>query len=67
MTPKFHKLTVKTVSKLIKDAVSIEFNVPKELESSFQYLPGQYLTLKTHIQNETSPLFMRNKNYMRTT
>jgi ring-1,2-phenylacetyl-CoA epoxidase subunit PaaE len=52
MTPKFHKLTVKTVSKLIKDAVSIEFNVPKELESSFQYLAGQYLTLKTQIKNE---------------
>ena len=52
MTPKFHKLTVKTVSKLIKDAVSIEFIVPKELEESFQYLSGQYLTLKTHIKNE---------------
>ena len=52
MTPKFHKLQVKSVSKLTKDAVSIEFNVPNELTNAFKYVAGQYLTLKKQLENQ---------------
>ena len=52
MIPKFHKLQVKSVSKLTKDAVSIEFNVPSELSNAFKYVSGQYLTLKKQIDKQ---------------
>ncbi len=52
MTPRFHALKVKSVNKLIKDAVLIEFEVPLALRNNFEFISGQYLTLKTQIQNE---------------
>jgi Flavodoxin reductases (ferredoxin-NADPH reductases) family 1 len=52
MTPRFHALKVKSVTKLIKDAVLIEFDVPSALLNNFEFISGQYLTLKTQIQNQ---------------
>lgn len=52
MTPRFHALKVKSVTKLIKDAVLIEFDVPFALLNNFEFISGQYLTLKTQIQNQ---------------
>ena len=49
MSPKFFPLTVKEIRKLTKDAVSIEFDIPKTEQAHFQYTSGQYLTLKTNI------------------
>jgi ring-1,2-phenylacetyl-CoA epoxidase subunit PaaE len=43
---KFHKLKVKEVKNETADAVSVSFDVPQELQSAFNYLPGQYTTLK---------------------
>jgi ring-1,2-phenylacetyl-CoA epoxidase subunit PaaE len=51
MTPKFHNLTVKDIRKETRDTVSISFAIPKDLEADYNYESGQYLTLKTNINN----------------
>ncbi len=52
MTLKFHKLKIKDIRKETKNAVSIAFDVPNELCQDFQFYAGQYLTLRTSIDNE---------------
>lgn len=52
MTPKFHSLTIKDVRRETEDTVSIEFEIPDNLVSEFQYESGQYLTLKADINGE---------------
>lgn len=49
---KFHKLKVTEVKNEIADAVSVSFHVPDELKSSFNYLPGQYTTLKMTVNGQ---------------
>jgi len=49
---KFHKLKVAEVKNEIAEAVSISFEVPESLKQNFNYLPGQYTTLKLHINGE---------------
>ncbi len=48
----FHVLTVKQVRTLTKDAETISFNVPEDLATRFQYLPGQYLTFSVMVNGE---------------
>lgn len=48
----FHKLKVKEVKRETAEAVSILFDVPQDLKDSFQFVQGQYLTLKVHIDGE---------------
>lgn len=48
----FHPLLVAEVRPETDDCVTIRFESPGELTESFQYLPGQYLTLRTHIDSE---------------
>jgi len=45
----FHSLSINTVSRLTPDAVAIAFDIPETLKEKFQFLPGQYLTLKTKL------------------
>lgn len=52
-TPKFHTLTVKDITRETADTVSISFDVPPELAEAYNYIPGQYLTLKTDIDNSS--------------
>ena len=49
---KFHKLKVSEVKNEIADAVSVSFEVPQSLKENFNYLPGQYTTLKLNIEGE---------------
>lgn len=42
----FYKLKVREVVPETQDAVSLIFDVPSELQDTFQYKQGQYLTLK---------------------
>jgi ring-1,2-phenylacetyl-CoA epoxidase subunit PaaE len=49
---KFHKLKVKEVKSETADAVSVSFEVPAELQSSFNYIPGQYTTLKLTVNGQ---------------
>ncbi len=50
--PKFHPLVVKDIRPETEEAVSIAFEVPEHLQSEFEFIPGQYLTLKTEINGE---------------
>lgn len=52
MTPKFHTLTVKEVRRETEDTVSVAFDVPADLQNDYNYLSGQYLTLRTIVENE---------------
>jgi ring-1,2-phenylacetyl-CoA epoxidase subunit PaaE len=52
MTPKFHSLQIKNIRKETKSCVSISFEIPTELQSDFRYQSGQYLTLRSQINNE---------------
>lgn len=49
---KFHILKVKEVKTETADAVSVSFEVPDELKDSFQYIPGQYTTLKLMVNGD---------------
>lgn len=48
----FHNLSIKSISKVTDDSVSITFDVPTDLKSAFAYKAGQYITLKTSINGE---------------
>ena len=52
MIPRFHSLKIVNVRKESTDCVSIAFDIPNELTSDYQFLAGQYLTLKTLIDGE---------------
>lgn len=45
----FHELRVTEVSPLTDDAVTVTFDVPPELESTFDYIPGQHVTVRKFI------------------
>ncbi|MFC9770271.1 MULTISPECIES: 1,2-phenylacetyl-CoA epoxidase subunit PaaE [unclassified Pseudarthrobacter] len=45
--PSFHTLAVKEVRRLTDDAIEVSFGVPPELAGQFDYLPGQYVALRT--------------------
>ena len=52
MTPKFHSLQIKNIRKETKSCVSINFEIPQELQADFRYQSGQYLTLRSKINDE---------------
>lgn len=54
----FHKLKIALVKRETKDAVSVSFQIPDSLTSKFNYLPGQYLTLRLNVNGE-----MVNRSY----
>lgn len=50
--PKFHTLKVQDIRQETADCVSVAFAVPKTLAADYQFIQGQYLTLKTSINGE---------------
>ena len=52
MSVYFHKLKIKTIKKETTDCVSVVFEVPAELSSTFIYKEGQNLTIKKLINGE---------------
>ena len=48
----FHTLTVAKITKQTADTVSVSFHIPTELASTFNYVPGQYLTFKLTINGK---------------
>ncbi|MGX5714885.1 1,2-phenylacetyl-CoA epoxidase subunit PaaE [Arthrobacter sp. MAHUQ-56] len=50
--PSFHTLEVKEVRRLTDDAIEVSFHVPAELAGQFDYLPGQYVALRTTLPDE---------------
>jgi ring-1,2-phenylacetyl-CoA epoxidase subunit PaaE len=49
----FHPLTVDEVRRLTDDAIEVTFGVPPELAGQFDYLPGQYVALRTTLPDES--------------
>jgi ring-1,2-phenylacetyl-CoA epoxidase subunit PaaE len=47
----FHSLRVASVAKNTRDAVVVTFDVPEPLQNAFAFRPGQYLTLRTRIDD----------------
>ncbi len=52
MAPRFHTLTVCDITRETEDTVSVSFSIPDELRSEYDYLPGQYLTLRKTLNGE---------------
>jgi ring-1,2-phenylacetyl-CoA epoxidase subunit PaaE len=50
--PRFHRLTVKDLRRETRDAVSLTFAIPDELQDDYRFAPGQYLTLRTTMDGE---------------
>ncbi len=48
----FHPLVIKKIVRETKDCVSLHFHIPDSLQSTFQFVQGQNVTLKTIINNE---------------
>ena len=48
----FHKVLVKEVKKETPSAVSVEFEIPKNLKDKFSFIPGQYITIQKKIGEE---------------
>lgn len=52
MSIHFHPLRIAEIRKETAECVSLSFEIPDNLRDLFQYKQGQYLTLRTHIQNQ---------------
>ena len=50
--PKFHQLKISNIRKETEESVSIAFDVPADLKDDYQFISGQYLTLKAMINGE---------------
>jgi ferredoxin-NADP reductase/DMSO/TMAO reductase YedYZ heme-binding membrane subunit len=48
----FHRLTVREIVRETPEAVSVAFEVPKELAPAFRFDPGQHLTLRAHLDGD---------------
>lgn len=49
---KFHKLSIKNYIQETANAVSIIFDIPEHLKDNFSFKAGQYVTLKTTIEDK---------------
>jgi len=47
-----YNISVKSIKRQTEKSVQIFFDIPQELESEFQYKPGQYITLSKDIDGE---------------
>lgn len=52
MTPKFHPLVVQDIRKETADTISIAFEIPANLSSDYQFISGQYLTIRKEINGQ---------------
>ena len=53
MTPRFHPLTIADIRRSeTPDAISVAFAVPPDLAPAYRFRAGQYLTLRTTLNNE---------------
>jgi ring-1,2-phenylacetyl-CoA epoxidase subunit PaaE len=52
MSKNFHLLRVKDVIRETEDTTTLVFDIPEGLQSAFQYVQGQYLTLKITVNDK---------------
>ncbi|WP_426187364.1 1,2-phenylacetyl-CoA epoxidase subunit PaaE [Microbacterium sp. TWP3-1-2b2] len=46
---RFHELTVSDVRPLTAESIEVTFAVPPDLQGDYDYLPGQYVALRAHV------------------
>jgi ring-1,2-phenylacetyl-CoA epoxidase subunit PaaE len=51
--PQFHNLKIKEIVKETFNAVSILFDVPSDLQKTYAFTAGQYVTVRTKVNNKT--------------
>lgn len=61
--PSFHTLTVAEVRRLTDDAIEVTFGVPQDLAGKFDYLPGQYVALRTTLPDADGELHEVRRSY----
>ncbi|KQR02904.1 phenylacetic acid degradation protein [Arthrobacter sp. Leaf141] len=61
--PSFHTLTVAEVRRLTEDAIEVTFGVPQDLAGKFDYLPGQYVALRTTLPDADGELHEVRRSY----
>nr|WP_228479784.1 1,2-phenylacetyl-CoA epoxidase subunit PaaE [Microbacterium sp. A18JL241] len=49
---RFHELEVTEVRPLTAESIEVTFAVPPELHDDYQYLPGQYVALRAHVDGQ---------------
>ncbi|ONN71062.1 1,2-phenylacetyl-CoA epoxidase subunit PaaE [Pseudomonas oryzihabitans] len=49
---RFHSLTIRDVRPETREAVSIAFDIPAELQDSFRFTQGQHLVIRTQVEGE---------------
>ncbi|WP_394939878.1 1,2-phenylacetyl-CoA epoxidase subunit PaaE [Psychromicrobium sp. YIM B11713] len=59
----FHSLAVKEVRRLTAEAIEVSFAVPAELSGQFDYLPGQYVALRTTLPDPSGELKELRRSY----
>ncbi len=52
MSPRFHRLKIRSIHQETEEAVSVVFEIPADLKSDYSFIPGQYLTLRESINGE---------------
>ena len=50
--PRFYDLMINAVRQDTSESFEISFAIPKTLKSMFDFIPGQYLTLRSEINGE---------------
>jgi ring-1,2-phenylacetyl-CoA epoxidase subunit PaaE len=55
----FSTLTVREVRRLTEDAVEVTLDVPADLQDRYDYLPGQYVALRTTLDVDGEPKEVR--------
>ena len=50
---RYHLLQVINIKRETKDAVSVQFEVPTDIQNLFKFIQGQYVTLKININGES--------------
>ena len=48
----FYKLTIQSITRETAQAISVGFSIPSDLKETFSYQAGQYITLKTIINDQ---------------
>lgn len=59
----FHALKVKEVRRLTADSIEVAFEVPVQLAGYFDYLPGQYVALRTELPDGSGELKELRRSY----
>jgi ring-1,2-phenylacetyl-CoA epoxidase subunit PaaE len=52
MAEQFHKLTIASVLKETANAVCVHFAVPEDRKAAFEFIPGQYLTVREQLNGQ---------------